>query len=181
MKKMKKICALVLTAAMLLCGCGGTNTEADEKIASLERELEKEKSKNAKEEKEAEQSSKASESRESSGDSSQASMSSESASSMETQAKDSDADRQSSQGLFGDLFEKNSEYADVNVGDTIRFGHYEQDNNAANGAEEIEWLVLCERSGQDAGDQPVCAGCEAIQHRGYGCDMGGLHAQELAE
>ena len=30
----------------------------------------------------------------------------------------------------------------VNVGDTYRFGSYEQDNNQSNGAEEIEWLVL---------------------------------------
>lgn len=28
------------------------------------------------------------------------------------------------------------------VGDTIQFGHYEQDNNSANGSEEIEWIVL---------------------------------------
>ncbi|MCR5219703.1 MAG: DUF6273 domain-containing protein [bacterium] len=28
------------------------------------------------------------------------------------------------------------------VGDTIKFGHYEQDNNSSNGKEEIEWVVL---------------------------------------
>ena len=30
----------------------------------------------------------------------------------------------------------------VSVGGTITFGHYEQDNNSANGKEEIEWIVL---------------------------------------
>ncbi len=30
----------------------------------------------------------------------------------------------------------------VNVGDTITLGQYEQDNNEANGAESIEWIVL---------------------------------------
>ncbi len=30
----------------------------------------------------------------------------------------------------------------VNVGDTYRFGSYEQDNNKSNGQEDIEWLVL---------------------------------------
>lgn len=33
---------------------------------------------------------------------------------------------------------------DIHVGDTIRFGHYEQDDNASNGTEEIEWLVLAQ-------------------------------------
>lgn len=30
----------------------------------------------------------------------------------------------------------------INVGDTIVFGHYEQDNDLSNGKEEIEWIVL---------------------------------------
>ncbi len=30
----------------------------------------------------------------------------------------------------------------LNVGDTYRFGSYEQDNNKSNGQEDIEWLVL---------------------------------------
>ena len=30
----------------------------------------------------------------------------------------------------------------ANVGDTIKFGKYEQDNNLANGKEDIEWIVL---------------------------------------
>ena len=32
------------------------------------------------------------------------------------------------------------------VGDYVSFGHYEQDNDTANGAEEIEWLVLDEKN-----------------------------------
>ncbi len=37
----------------------------------------------------------------------------------------------------------------LNVGDTIAFGRYEQDNNTSNGAEPIEWLVL-DRDGDRA-------------------------------
>ena len=37
----------------------------------------------------------------------------------------------------------------LNVGDTIAFGCYEQDNNTSNGAEPIEWLVL-DRDGDRA-------------------------------
>ena len=33
-------------------------------------------------------------------------------------------------------------WPDVKIGDFIRFGYYEQDNNNSNGKEEIEWLVL---------------------------------------
>ena len=33
-------------------------------------------------------------------------------------------------------------YVDVQVGDIIEFGSYEQDNTEANGAEPIEWRVL---------------------------------------
>ena len=35
--------------------------------------------------------------------------------------------------------------AKYNVGDYVAFGHYEQDNNAANGKESIEWIVLDKR------------------------------------
>ena len=34
------------------------------------------------------------------------------------------------------------------VGNIIRFGHYEQDNNLENGAEEIEWIVLDVQEGK---------------------------------
>ena len=37
---------------------------------------------------------------------------------------------------YGDLIKSAS------VGDTFKFGHYEQDDNSSNGKEEIEWLVL---------------------------------------
>lgn len=35
-----------------------------------------------------------------------------------------------------------SKFSNLKVGDTIKFGNYEQDNNESNGAEEIEWIVL---------------------------------------
>ena len=35
-----------------------------------------------------------------------------------------------------------------NVGDYVKFGTYEQDNNEANGKEDIEWLVLEKKNGQ---------------------------------
>ena len=41
------------------------------------------------------------------------------------------------------LFKKQmSDLKNINVGDYIKFGEYEQDNNLENGKEEIEWLVL---------------------------------------
>jgi len=36
----------------------------------------------------------------------------------------------------------------INAGDTLTFGHYEQDGNAGNGAEEIEWIVLANDGGR---------------------------------
>lgn len=39
-------------------------------------------------------------------------------------------------------------FKNAKVGDYVSFGHYEQDNDAANGAEEIEWLVLDEKNGK---------------------------------
>lgn len=36
----------------------------------------------------------------------------------------------------------------VNVGDYIKFGKYEQDNNTSNGQEDIEWLVLEVKDGK---------------------------------
>ena len=35
-----------------------------------------------------------------------------------------------------------SNYQNVNSFDTVKFGHFEQDNNPANGAETVEWIVL---------------------------------------
>ena len=37
---------------------------------------------------------------------------------------------------------------DAAIGDTVKFGAYEQDNNTANGKEEIEWLVLDKQNGR---------------------------------
>lgn len=37
---------------------------------------------------------------------------------------------------------------DAKIGDTILFGHFEQDNNLENGAEPIEWIVLDEKDGK---------------------------------
>ena len=37
-------------------------------------------------------------------------------------------------------------FSSAKVGDIITFGHYEQDNNTANGKEAIEWLVLDKKS-----------------------------------
>ena len=34
------------------------------------------------------------------------------------------------------------------VGNIVRFGHYEQDNNLDNGSEEIEWIVLDAQKGR---------------------------------
>ena len=36
----------------------------------------------------------------------------------------------------------------VSIGDIIKFGTYEQDNNTANGQEEIEWIVLEKKDGK---------------------------------
>ena len=37
---------------------------------------------------------------------------------------------------------KNAKLASAEVGDTVYFGNYEQDNNTSNGKEDIEWIVL---------------------------------------
>ena len=36
----------------------------------------------------------------------------------------------------------------VSVGDIVKFGHYEQDNNPDNGPEKIEWIVLDVKNGK---------------------------------
>lgn len=42
---------------------------------------------------------------------------------------------------------KVSTITEAKVGDTVRFGSYEQDGDSSNGAEEIEWLVLDAQDG----------------------------------
>lgn len=41
-----------------------------------------------------------------------------------------------------------AEISGAEVGDTVQFGSYEQDNDAGNGAEAIEWLVLDKQDGK---------------------------------
>ncbi len=43
----------------------------------------------------------------------------------------------------------NEKYPDIciYIGDTVTFGHYEQDGNKENGKEAIEWIVLAEKDG----------------------------------
>ena len=47
--------------------------------------------------------------------------------------------------VINDSFGLNS-FANANVGDIVKFGSYEQDNNTENGAEHIEWQVLEKRA-----------------------------------
>lgn len=52
-------------------------------------------------------------------------------------------------GNTKDIEEDNStQTINYNVGDYITFGSYEQDNNTANGLEDIEWLVLDVQDGK---------------------------------
>ena len=44
--------------------------------------------------------------------------------------------------IFWAIPKKNSRFKNAEVGQTISFGSYEQDNNTSNGKEEIEWIVL---------------------------------------
>jgi hypothetical protein len=44
--------------------------------------------------------------------------------------------------IFLVIPKKNSRFKNAEVGQTISFGSYEQDNNTSNGKEEIEWIVL---------------------------------------
>lgn len=45
--------------------------------------------------------------------------------------------------LLASTYAVNAEInADIEVGDIVLFGHYEQDNNGKNGSEEIQWIVL---------------------------------------
>ena len=41
-----------------------------------------------------------------------------------------------------------AQICEAQPGDTVRWGHYEQDQNADNGQEEIEWIVLSVENGQ---------------------------------
>lgn len=56
-----------------------------------------------------------------------------------------DSDKKIEECIFRSQVAKNKNYK---VGSTIKFGLYEQDNNTANGKEEIEWIVLKVRDGK---------------------------------
>lgn len=90
-------------------------------------------------------------------------------------AKSEDSGRQETGADSDTLTEEtdeNEEFAGIpscNVGDTVFFGSYEQDNNTENGPEEIEWIVLdteggnallLSKYGLDA--QPYNSGSEAV-------------------
>ena len=47
-----------------------------------------------------------------------------------------------------DVEQERAGIANANIGEYVTFGHYEQDNNTANGAEPIEWQVLAKEEGQ---------------------------------
>ena len=47
-----------------------------------------------------------------------------------------------SDGVMKEGSSTESSYANAKVGDIIKFGNYEQDNNLKNGKEAIEWMVL---------------------------------------
>lgn len=61
---------------------------------------------------------------------------------QEPEAQEEAQEEATKEELFKNLVDEKTDNADVNAFDTIKFGHYEQDNDTANGAEEIEWLVL---------------------------------------
>ena len=55
-----------------------------------------------------------------------------------------------------------NKFKSVNVGDTCRFGSYEQDNNKSNGQEDIEWLVLAKE-----GTKILVISKEALEYLPY--------------
>lgn len=57
-------------------------------------------------------------------------------------------DSQTKKEEIYDLYLLCSRIAALEIGETICFGAYEQDNNINNGAEEIEWIVLDKQQGR---------------------------------
>ncbi len=53
----------------------------------------------------------------------------------------------------------NNSITAAKVGDLITFGKYEQDNNASNGKEDIEWLVLDKKDGKTLLISKYCLDC----------------------
>lgn len=60
------------------------------------------------------------------------------------ESDESDIDKESSD----DSDSVTSGFENANVGDHIKFGKYEQDNNTSNGKENIEWIVLDKKDGR---------------------------------
>ena len=56
--------------------------------------------------------------------------------------------------------------AAVEVGQTIRFGSYEQDNNLSNGKEEIEWIVLAKENNKMLVISKFCLEAKAYNEKG---------------
>ena len=56
----------------------------------------------------------------------------------------------------------------VAIGETVAFGHYEQDNNRDNGAEPIEWLVLDVQGNQALLFSRYCLDCKAFNNESGG-------------
>lgn len=67
-----------------------------------------------------------------------------------TQTQDPSGTAFISSGISGHVhFTGNTvELSEAGIGDTVRFGSYEQDNDTDNGAEDIEWLVLDKQDGK---------------------------------
>ena len=42
----------------------------------------------------------------------------------------------------GEPLKRPSVFANLSIGDTVRFGEFEQDNNLSNGKEPVEWIIL---------------------------------------
>ena len=55
---------------------------------------------------------------------------------------DDDGGSYSDNNNYGNYTDTNNDTTSVSIGDVIKFGSYEQDNNYDNGDEDIEWIVL---------------------------------------
>ena len=66
------------------------------------------------------------------------------------------------------------ENATINVGDTINFGTYEQDNDASNGKENIEWSVISKK-----GDKILIISKYALDSQKYDDSDNGIPANHI--
>ena len=58
-------------------------------------------------------------------------------------------------------------FLNVSVGSTVKFGHYEQDNNTSNGKEEIEWRVLAVKGNRALIISEYGLDCQPYDSTGY--------------